>query len=48
MFLIDTALDPHYEKCENSSRYTDNDTTREYQKSRRQPSSAKWHRTPPQ
>ena len=30
MFLIDTALDPHYEKCENSSRYTDNDTTREY------------------
>lgn len=30
MFLIDTALDPYYEKCENSSRYTDNDTTREY------------------
>lgn len=30
MFLIDTALDPHHEKCENSSRYTDNDTTREY------------------
>lgn len=30
MFLIDTALDPYYEKCEDSSRYTDNDTTREY------------------
>lgn len=30
MHLIDTALDPHYKKCEFSSRYTDNDTTREY------------------
>lgn len=30
MFLIDIALDPTYEKCENSSRYSDNDTTREY------------------
>lgn len=30
MFLIDIALDPNYSKCEHSSRYSDNDTTREY------------------
>ena len=30
MFLIDIALDPTYNTCESSSRYSDNDTTREY------------------
>lgn len=30
MFLIDVALDPTYDTCESSSRYSDNDTTREY------------------
>ena len=30
MFLIDTALDPTYDTCESSTRYSDNDTTREY------------------
>ncbi len=30
MFLIDIALDPTHETCESSTRYSDNDTTREY------------------
>ncbi len=30
MFLIDTALDPTFDTCESSTRYSDNDTTREY------------------
>lgn len=30
MALIDIALDPTYSTCEHSSRYSDNDTTREY------------------